>query len=344
MHSMRPVPCCTLMIALAFTSTVSAQWSRDFNDGTMQGLIEYDLAHDRAGINEFSASNVGNALRMQFHGGAGSDDVGIMYDPQPFGDLSALMLIRYSTNPRFSNQQSLLDMNGGLVARFNPDSFSGYVFLINDGGYLQLIKADNGNISFLCGLQDLPDFDPSLDYWLRAEVQGNGVGGVTLRARGWPNGTQEPSFWHAQCDDGSPLPVGAVGLLANEDDDGNGQYIDLDEVTITTPVAEICDNGLDEDADLLIDCADPGCADSPACQCPDPFADFDRDGDVDLTDFAAWQRCFTDTDDPLELFDVQTCHCFDRQEDLDVDSDDLIAFQACASGPAIPANPACDNE
>ena len=42
------------------------------------------------------------------------------------------------------------------------------------------------------------------------------------------------------------------------------------------------------------------------------------------------------------------CICFDRPEsgfphgDNDVDADDLDAFEACASGPGIPASPGCD--
>jgi hypothetical protein len=41
------------------------------------------------------------------------------------------------------------------------------------------------------------------------------------------------------------------------------------------------------------------------------------------------------------------CNCFDRDYwgfgDLDVDGTDFAAFEACFSGPAVPANPACDD-
>ena len=40
------------------------------------------------------------------------------------------------------------------------------------------------------------------------------------------------------------------------------------------------------------------------------------------------------------------CICFDRPEptvpDDDIDANDLVSFEACASGPGIPADPLCD--
>ncbi len=81
--------------------------------------------------------------------------------------------------------------------------------------------------------------------------------------------------------------------------------------------------------------------------CNDPFADSDDDGDVDLDDFAAFQRCYTGsvavvTDD---------CICFDRNADSHVSRNDfgdplhpeVNTFVACASGADVPADPNCDN-
>ncbi|UCD29024.1 MAG: hypothetical protein JSV03_00635 [Planctomycetota bacterium] len=78
--------------------------------------------------------------------------------------------------------------------------------------------------------------------------------------------------------------------------------------------------------------------------CPTPFADDDRDGDVDQDDFAKFQACFTG---PGPATVGTDCWCFDRdnsgQGDQDIDTDDFAAFEACASGPSVPANPACEN-
>ncbi len=85
---------------------------------------------------------------------------------------------------------------------------------------------------------------------------------------------------------------------------------------------------------LGTDCA------TTVCACPSPFADTDGDLDVDQTDFALLQRCFSPSGDG---FPETRCICFDRPEvgfpegDGDVDMDDVAAFEACASGPGIPS-------
>jgi hypothetical protein len=70
--------------------------------------------------------------------------------------------------------------------------------------------------------------------------------------------------------------------------------------------------------------------------CPMPFADADRDGDVDHEDFGALQACITGTDDPGGTYDESNCQCFDAERDFDVDQADVAAFEACATGPTIP--------
>ncbi len=72
--------------------------------------------------------------------------------------------------------------------------------------------------------------------------------------------------------------------------------------------------------------------------CNNPVFDFDGDGDVDQTDFAAFQVCYTGGTGPLPA----GCECADRTGDGLVTQSDATAFEACASGPGIPANPDCD--
>ena len=76
--------------------------------------------------------------------------------------------------------------------------------------------------------------------------------------------------------------------------------------------------------------------------CNDPWFDYDEDGDVDQEDFAAFQICYTDSDDPGGVFDAEACLCMDANGDADVDSADWVMFEACASGPDIPAQVGCD--
>lgn len=84
-------------------------------------------------------------------------------------------------------------------------------------------------------------------------------------------------------------------------------------------------------------------------ECNVPFADADKDGDVDHVDFAVFQRCISPEYGDYYTLDP-ICECFDRPEssgkthgDYDVDQADFDRFLECVSGPAIPADPACDD-
>lgn len=70
--------------------------------------------------------------------------------------------------------------------------------------------------------------------------------------------------------------------------------------------------------------------------CAVPFADADRDDDVDQDDFAVLQACITGRGGGVPNRD---CGCFDRDHsgagDGDIDQDDVLAFEACITGPDI---------
>ena len=74
-----------------------------------------------------------------------------------------------------------------------------------------------------------------------------------------------------------------------------------------------------------------------ACECGTIWADDNGDGDVDLLDYAKWQRC--PSGDPLS----ETCPCLDRDSDDVISPADLAALVDCmnTSGPDVPADPGC---
>lgn len=74
--------------------------------------------------------------------------------------------------------------------------------------------------------------------------------------------------------------------------------------------------------------------------CNTPFADADGDTDVDLVDFAFFQRCYS-PNQPIVQLSGYDCRCFDRTGNGHVDLTDLAAFMDCASGPGISAGPGC---
>jgi hypothetical protein len=66
------------------------------------------------------------------------------------------------------------------------------------------------------------------------------------------------------------------------------------------------------------------------------------DGAVDQSDFAVFQACYSGS---AELSDAEMarCRCFDVNGDRKIDGDDLLRFEACATGPGIGPIPAgCD--
>jgi hypothetical protein len=68
--------------------------------------------------------------------------------------------------------------------------------------------------------------------------------------------------------------------------------------------------------------------------------DFDRDTDVDVTDFGRLQECFSGPGIAQTRPDCLLVR-LDLDYDADVDQDDVALFLACFSGPGIVANPDC---
>lgn len=66
--------------------------------------------------------------------------------------------------------------------------------------------------------------------------------------------------------------------------------------------------------------------------------DRDRDGDVDMSDFAWFQTCMTGNAVP---YTNAACADADRDSDFDIDTADLNVFLGCLSGPDIPATANC---
>jgi len=69
-------------------------------------------------------------------------------------------------------------------------------------------------------------------------------------------------------------------------------------------------------------------------ECADVRQDADRDGDVDLVDFAIFAECYG----VYRPGDI-ACFCLDANEDGVIDTIDYIAFVGCLAGPDQP--PAC---
>ncbi|MBP7933710.1 MAG: hypothetical protein KA354_03585 [Phycisphaerae bacterium] len=368
---------CTLVVLTGILGlslpAPGADWTRDFNDGTLQDLDVFDYAAYLVGLTGFTPLNVDNAARVKFvtgdinpFDGTPIEDIGGLYDPDDiFADTDAKVLIKWSNNPLYAtlNATNTKGMTLGMGVRLNMLQFKGYLVGPTNTGVLAMTKLIPVDFQDFCQAPDvgevtIPNHDVTKNWWLRAQAF-DVAGGVRVRARTWMEGTTEPEEWQIQCTDREdPYPSGGVGLVAQEDgpttNSNDMSWVDLDDFSARTMPEMQCYNNIDDDGNGLTDCADPNCAGTPACSCRDPFADLDGDSDVDQVDFGLWQLCFSG---PAGIpFDPDACACLDRDDsnadhlfnppddgDGDVDMDDFAKFAACYSGPGIPADKACDN-
>ncbi|MHC4444414.1 MAG: BACON domain-containing protein [Planctomycetota bacterium] len=144
----------------------------------------------------------------------------------------------------------------------------------------------------------------------------------------------------------NPMASEALGVGFGTSDTAGTQTIRFDYIRFTNSAfapgeEEYCLDG-NEQLDLPV---------PPWLDCNNPFADTDGDGDVDQDDFSVYQLCYTDTDNGPISTTPAYCRCLDWGDDDsdqipdyddDIDSFDFTAFQNCASGPNVPADPCCD--
>lgn len=108
-------------------------------------------------------------------------------------------------------------------------------------------------------------------------------------------------------------------------------------------VPDECELAADSDGDGWLDACDdcpntiPGISvDQNGCPPLIP-GDFDRDGDVDRTDFAVFESCWSGP----AVLRIGVCGGSDFTADGDVDQSDFGVFQRCYSGQNRPGNPSC---
>lgn len=133
--------------------------------------------------------------------------------------------------------------------------------------------------------------------------------------------------------------------------DCNGNGVP-DDVDIANGCSKDCNgNGIPDTCDIIsgfsADTNQNGIPDS--CEtppCNHPRYDVDGDGDVDMNDFAIFQRCYTGSGgSPINPLYPISCSCFDwggHVKNGSIDSLDFSAFQLCGTREKITANPTCD--
>jgi hypothetical protein len=143
--------------------------------------------------------------------------------------------------------------------------------------------------------------------------------------------------------EGSPLgPGGAIFSFRTGLDGFSGvPYIGLGELGTSTDIWNFEFDWVRTLSYNLTGCPfwdGGGCV--PMIPCPTPFADSDKDGDVDMEDFAVFQSCINTGLYAAPASLPEACRCFDRNDNKVIgDAADLARFIACGSGKDIAWQP-----
>jgi len=251
------------------------------------------------------------------------------------------------------------------ISGIDPPTYPGdEVHYARGGNYLA------GCYSFAYGDDNNPNNNPALNYatWLApnngrvSQSLGlpNGPGNyelvLTYWVRFWDEGQVHSSLTASIIVDGAEASTTTIAFpgYGQASQDGYDPYTQLSVDYIGSASSDITvefyfqtsgsDGGMSSSATTAIVIDDVAVI--GATRCSDPFADADKDGDVDQADFAMLQACYTGSSGEVS----DECRCFDRKDspgslpDGDVDNTDVTAFEACASGPGIPADPTCDDD
>ncbi|MDM8004793.1 MAG: hypothetical protein QUV05_01385 [Phycisphaerae bacterium] len=211
-----------------------------------------------------------------------------------------------------------------------------------DLDYATWVSPNNGKVSQSLGLPNGPgNYELVMTYWVR--IWDQLWVGSSLKASIIVDGVEASS---------TTIAFPGYGKASQ---DGNDPYTQLSVDFIGAAMSDITVEFYFQTKTVEADYADSAATTAIAIDdvavfgalaCGDPFADADKDGDVDQADFAMMQACYTGSGGDVS----DECRCFDRKDspgslpDSDVDNTDMASFEDCASGPGIAADPTCDDD
>ena len=238
----------TLVVGLP-ASSHAAGWFDDFNDGNAEDGNPVTWTYNELNLTpgeyvvvngDYSLSTPGNGLK----------------DDSTLASVNVTLGNTYVRTQAFIQPGALPDEVGGnvgVLARYNPDSISGYAVILDDGQQYALLRLTNGAPEAVLAGSDDIGIDAATDVMIELDVVGD-----LLSVYFWRPGEAKPSEPFVTATD-DVYATGRAGILYNEDDDNTAGIFRF-AAAQDTPFVETT----------------PG--------------DFDLDGDVDGADFLVGQR------------------------------------------------------
>ncbi len=283
----------------SLTSSTSAAWFDDFNDGNAtDGLPPNPLVW---------LENLGGFFPGRYDPSSGDYEFqGLNLQPAP-EDENLLSIVTAEAFATTSARTRAVTLDGGLgnggnvgpIVRLDPTTLSGYIGLVDASGNLILDRVDGGIPQELLPFTNIPDLHAGEDVVVQLDAVGDEI---TLTA--WRPGQvqgNDPLAKVTLID--STYPAGLVGLLWNEDDD--------DAIGVYRYAKAAGIHLLDGDMDL--------------------------DDDVDFDDIVGFVQGLTNPDDYETATGLPPKMMGDTDNDGDMDFDDIPVFVAILQNPIVAA-------
>lgn len=241
------------LFVLLLPSTASAvSWFDDFGDGNAEDGSPETWAYNEVFLTPGVYTATTGDFVLSAPGGGSDDNLGASVNRS-----FAATYVRTQAVIQPAPGQPETGGNIGVVARFNPDSLSGYAAIVDHNKLYSILRLDLATPTVLASGVSL-DVDAASDALIELNVVGS-----QLDLYLWKPGTPRPLTPTASASD-TVYTSGRAGILYNEDSDNTAgvfRFVTAKDAPFTGAVT----------------------------------GDFDLNGVVDGSDFLLWQRTFGST-------------------------------------------------